>query len=113
MKLIHRSQNAREAVHTTSSGGNVFVGAMIGIMFLAVLGDLIGPILLGEAGMELALFDMGGETAVIAFQHWSLIEIMLAAGAIALGASVIQTELNAMVRNMVSALIRGLGKVPI
>ena len=86
---------------------------MIGIMFLAVLGDIIGPILLGEAGMELALFDMGGETAVIAFQHWSLIEIMLAAGAIALGASVIQTELNAMVRNMVSALIRGLGKVPI
>lgn len=113
MKLIHRSQRAREAVHSTSSSGDVFVGAVIVIMLLAVLGDIIGPILLGEAGMELALFDMGGETAVIAFQHWSLLEMMLAAGAVALGVSVIRTEIRAAVRTMVSALIRGLGKVPI
>lgn len=113
MKLIHRSQRAREAVRTVSTGGEVFVGAIVLIMLLAVLGDILGPILLGEAGLEFALFDMGGESAVIAFQHWSLLEMMLAAGAVALGVSVVRTEIRTMVKTLVSALLRGLGKVPI
>jgi len=113
MKLIHRSVRAREAVHSTSSGGELFVAAIVLLMLLAVLGDILGPIVLGEAGVEFALFDLGGEGAVIAIQHWSLLELMAAAGCVALGASVIRNEVAAMARTLVSAVSRGLGKIPI
>ncbi len=113
MKLIHRSERAREAVRTTSSSGEVFVAAVVVLMLLAVLGDIIGPVALGEAGMEFALFDMGTEGAVIAIQHWSLLEMMMAAGGIALGLSVIRNEVTALARTLVSAVSRGLGKIPI
>jgi hypothetical protein len=113
MKLIHRSARAREAVRTVSTGGEVFVGAVVVLMLLAGLGDIIGPIGLGEAGMEVALFDMGGEAAVLATQHWSLVELMLAAGAIAFVASVVRAELLVMAKALVSALSRGQGKIPI
>lgn len=96
-----------------SSGGDVFIGAVVMVMLLAVLGDILGPVALGEAGMELALFDMGGEGAVIAIQHWSLLEMMMAAGAIAFALSVVRQEIAALARTLVSALCRGLGKIPI
>lgn len=113
MKLVHRSARAREAVRTTSLSGEVFVGAVVLLMLLAVMGDILGPMALGEAGMEFALFDMGGEGAVIAIQNWSLLEMMTAAGAVALGISVIRNEIAAMARTLVSAICRGLGKIPI
>lgn len=113
MKLVHRSARAREAVRTTSSGGELFVGALVLLMLLAVLGDILGPVALGEAGMEFALFDMGTEGAVVALQHWSLLEMMTAAGGIALGLSVIRSEIAAIARTLVSAVSRGLGKIPI
>ena len=113
MKLIDRSERAREAVRTTSSGGEIFVATVVVIMLLAVLGDILGPIALGEAGMEFALFDMGGEGAVIAIQHWSLLKMMAAASCVALAASVIRNEIVVMARTLVSAVSRGLGKIPI
>jgi hypothetical protein len=113
MKLVHRSTRARDAVRTTPACGQIFVAAVVGLMLLAVLGDIIGPIAMGEAGMDFVLFDMGGEGAVLAIQHWSLLDMLLAGGAVALGASVIRVELTALTRTLVSALSRGLGKIPI
>lgn len=113
MKLIHRSARARDPVRSVSSGGEVFIGAVVMIMLIAVLGDIVGPVMLGEFGMEFALFDMGGEGAIVAFQHWSLLEMLALAASIALGLSVIRNELMALARSLVSILSRGLGKIPI
>ncbi|MGE0224988.1 MAG: hypothetical protein AB7S57_17095 [Acetobacteraceae bacterium] len=113
MKLIHRSECARDPVRHVTTSGEIFVGTVVLLMLLAVLGDIIGPFALGEAGLEFSLFDMGGEGAVLTIQHWSLIDMMLAGGAVVLGISVIRTELVSMVRTLVSAILQGLGKIPI
>ena len=113
MKLIHRSSAARDPVRNVSSGGQIFVGVLILIMFLSVLGDLMGPLALSDAGMELALFDMGTETVVLALHRWSLLEMMLAAAVAAFGISVIRTELRELTLALISAVGRGLGKIPI
>ena len=113
MKLIHRSQRAREAVRTVSTDGQIFVAAVVFLMLAAILGDILGPLLGGEASADLALLDLGSESTGLAFQHSSLLSVLLFAGAVALAVSTIRIELVPMVRTMVSALRRGLGKIPI
>jgi hypothetical protein len=113
VKLIHRSQVARNPVRAVSAGEELFVGAVVGLMLFVTLGDVIGPVALGELGLELALFDLGGEAAVLAFEHWGLAQILCGAAVITFAVSVVRVELLAMVKALVSALGRGLDKIPI
>lgn len=113
MKLIHQSGRARNAVHSVPAGGNALVGSLVLIMLLVVLGDIVGPVAMGEAGLEMALFDAGGESVFISFQNWTPIEMLLGASAAALAASVMRIELLAMIRRLLSALRARIGKVPI
>ena len=39
-------------------------------MLLAAFGDAVDPSWLGEAGLEFALFDFGGELSVLGLRHW-------------------------------------------
>ena len=113
MKLVHRSARARDPVRSTSSGGEIFVTIVVMMMFLAVLGDILEPTTLGETGLEYGLFDMRTESVLVAVQHWSLLQMMMAAGAAALGLSVIHNEIAAMARVLISSTHQGLGKIPI
>ena len=50
-------------------------------MILASFGDAVDPALLGEAGLEFAIFDFGGELSVLAMRHWHLLQLLLAGAA--------------------------------
>jgi hypothetical protein len=105
MLLVHRSQRAANAVRTTSVSGELFVASVVVCMILAVFGDAVDPTLLGEAGLEFAIFDFGGEATVLAMRHWSLLQLLLAGGALAtalgsigLAAAAVLTALRDSVR---------------
>ena len=66
MLLIRHSSRANNAVRTTSVAGELFVASVVICMILASFGDAVDPALLGEAGLEVALFDFGGELSVLA-----------------------------------------------
>jgi len=70
MLLIRHSNRANNAVRTTSVAGELFVASVVICMILASFGDAVDPALLGEAGLEVALFDFGGELSVLAMRHW-------------------------------------------
>jgi hypothetical protein len=78
MLLIHRSRRAANAVRTASPRGELFVASVVLCMLMSVFGDAVDPTLFGDA--EFALFDLGGESALLALQHWSLLELLLAGG---------------------------------
>jgi hypothetical protein len=65
MLLVHRSARAANAVRTVSHGGELFVASVVIFMILASFGDAVDPALFGEAGLEFALFDFGGEFSVL------------------------------------------------
>ncbi|MBM3644143.1 MAG: hypothetical protein FJX02_07360 [Alphaproteobacteria bacterium] len=52
-------------------------------MLLAAFGEAVEPMLIGEAGMEFLFGDLGLETLLLSMRHWSLVELLLAAGAAA------------------------------
>src|SRR5688572_26466444 len=80
MLLIRHSSRANNAVRTTSVAGELFVASVVICMILASFGDAVDPALLGEAGLEVALFDFGGELSVLAMRHWHLLQFLLAGG---------------------------------
>ena len=80
MRLIHRSPRAANAVRTVSPGGELFVASVVICMLLASFGDAVDPTLFGEAGLEFALFDFGGEFTVLALRHWHLVQLLFAGG---------------------------------
>jgi hypothetical protein len=80
MRLIHRSHRAANAVRTVSPSGELFVASIVICMILASFGDAVDPTWLGEAGLEFAFFDFGGEFSVLAMRHWHLLELLLAGG---------------------------------
>ena len=90
MLLIHRSQRAANAVRTVSPGGELFVASVVICMILASFGDAVDPMLLSEAGLEFALFDLGGELSLLAMRHWHLLQLLLAGGALAAGITVLR-----------------------
>ena len=85
MLLVHRSKRAANAVRTTSPGGELFVVSVVFCMILAVFGDAVDPSFLSEAGFEVAMFDLGGETTLLTMRHWSLLQLLLAGGVLAAG----------------------------
>ena len=113
MLLIHRSPRAANAVRTTSGTGELFVAAVVACMILASFGDAIDPLLFGEGGLELAIFDFGGEFSVLAMRHWHLLEHLFAGAAIALGLSVLTVGATAVVKVLRPADRRAIEKVPI
>ena len=78
MLLIRHSNRANNAVRTTSVGGELFVASVVICMILASFGDAVDPALFGEAGLEFAIFDFGGELSVLAMRHWHLLQLLLA-----------------------------------
>lgn len=113
MKLIHRSPRASQAVRTVSPTGELFVASVVIFMILASFGDAVDPALFGEAGLEFALFDFGGELSVLAMRHWHLLQILLAGGALAAGLAVLRVGASLLVKALNPAPRRAVDKVPI
>src|SRR5215218_4343397 len=85
MLLVHRSRRAAKAVRTVSPGGELFVASVVVVMLLSAFGDAVDPAWLGEAGLEFALFDFGGELSLLGIHHWHLLQYLLAGAVIAGG----------------------------
>jgi hypothetical protein len=113
MLLIRHSHRANNAVRTTSVGGELLVASVVICMILASFGDAIDPALFGEAGLEFAIFDFGGEFSVLALRDWHLLQLLLAGAALALGISVLRVGSAAIVKALRPAARRVLSKVPI
>ena len=113
MLLIHRSPRAANAVRTVSGTGELFVAGVVMCMILASFGDAVDPALFGEAGLEFAIFDFGGEFSVLAMRHWHLLQFLLAGAVVALGISVLRVGAPAVVKALRPADRRAVEKVPI
>lgn len=113
MLLIHRSPRAANAVRTVSPGGELFVASVVICMILASFGDAIDPAWIGEAGLEVALFDLGGEFSVLAMRHWHLLQFLLAGAALAAGVAALRLGGGAFHKTLRPAPRRRVEKVPI
>jgi len=113
MRLIHRSHRAANAVRTVSPSGELFVASIVICMILASFGDAVDPTWLGEAGLEFAFFDLGGEFSVLAMRQWHLLELLLAGGVIAAGIMILRIVVGAFFQPLDSAHQDGVEKVPI
>lgn len=113
MLLIHRSPRAANAVRTVSPGGELFVASVVICMILASFGDAIDPAWIGEAGLEVALFDLGGEFSVLAMRHWHLLQLLLAGAALAAGITVLRVCGGTFYKALRPAPTGAVEKVPI
>ena len=96
-----------------SPGGELFVASVVICMILASFGDAVDPTVLGEAGLELALFDLGGEFSVLAMRHWHLLQLLLGGAALAAGITVLRIGGTIFYRVLRPAPAGGVEKVPI
>lgn len=113
MLLIHRSPRASQAVRTVSPGGELFVASVVIFMILASFGDAVDPALFGEAGLEFALFDFGGELSVLTMRHWHLLQLLLAGAIVAAGIGVLRVCASLFIKVLSPAPRRAVDKVPI
>ena len=113
MLLIRHSNRANDAVRTTSVGGELFVASVVICMILASFGDAVDPALFGEAGLEFAIFDFGGELSVLAIRHWHLLQLLLAGAVGAFGVFVLRVFAAGLIRILRPAGRRAIDKVPI
>ena len=113
MLLIRRSHRANNAVRTTSGTGELFVASVVMCMILASFGDAVDPAFLGEAGLEFAIFDFGGELSVLTMRHWHLLQLLLAGAAGAFGVFVLRVFAAGLIRILRPAGRRAIDKVPI
>ena len=113
MLLIHRSPRASQAVRTVSPAGELFVASVVVFMILASFGDALDPALFGEAGLEFALFDFGGELSVLAMRHWHLLQLLLAAAVVVAGLAVLRVGAALLLKVLNPAPRRRVDNVPI
>jgi hypothetical protein len=113
MLLVHRSHRAARAVRTVSPGGELFVASVVVAMLLAAFGDAVDPAWLGEAGLDFALFDFGGELSLLGLHNWHLLQLLVAGGLIAGGIGAFKLAVDRLFRPLRPAPGRGMGKVPI
>lgn len=113
MLLVHRSRRAARAVRTVSPGGELFVASVVVAMLLAAFGDAVDPAWLGEAGLEFALFDFGGELSLLGMHHWHLIQYLLAGAVVAGGIAVFKASVGRVFHPLHPAPRRAIDKVPI
>jgi len=81
-------------------------------VILAAFGDALGPVWIGEAGPEVAVFDLGEEFSVLAMQHWHL-RLLLGAAALAAGIAVLRIGGAGFDGALCPTSPRGVEKVPI
>lgn len=113
MLLIRHSARANNAVRTVSPEGELFVAGVVICMILASFGDAVDPALFGEAGLEFAIFDFGGELSILAMRHWHLLQLLIAGVAGAAGIFVLSVFVAGLLRILRPAGRRAPGKVPI
>ena len=113
MRLIHRSHRAANAVRTVSPSGELFVASIVICMILSAFGDAVDPTWFGEAGLEFAFFDLGGEFSILGMRHWHLLELLLAGSVMAAGIMVLRIVAGAFFRPLDSADSGAVEKVPI
>lgn len=113
MLLVRHSHRANNAVRTVSPAGELLVGSVVVCMILAAFGDAVDPTLLGEAGLEFMLFDLGGESALLAMRHWTLFQLLLAGGALAAGIGALGLAGAAIVSSLRDSIYGRPAKVPI
>ena len=113
MRLIHRSPRAANAVRTVSPSGELFAASIVMCMILSAFGDAVDPTWLGEAGLEFAFFEFGGELSILGMRHWHLVELLLAGAVIAAGIMVLRIVDGAFFRPLDSADSGAVEKVPI
>ena len=113
MLLIRHSSRANDAVRTTSVAGELFVASVVICMILASFGDAVDPAVFGEAGLEFAIFDLGGELSVLAMRHWHLLQLLLAGAALAMGLCVLRIGAAIILKALRPAERRADEKVPI
>jgi hypothetical protein len=58
------------------------VAVLVGVA-LACLGDALGPMTAGEAGFDLAIFDLGAEFSVLALPHGTGLALLFTGVAVA------------------------------
>ena len=113
MLLIRHAQRAKNAVRTSSPGGELFIAAVVVLTILVSVADAVDPGLFGEAGLEFGLFDLGGESAVLAMRQWHLLELLLAGGLLAAAMAVLRLGGVLALKVLRSAPRRAVDKVPI
>jgi hypothetical protein len=67
----------------------------------------------GEARLEFAIFDFGGELSVLAMRHWHLLQLLLAGAALAVGLGVLRVGTAIILKALRPADRRAEEKVPI
>lgn len=113
MLLVHRSRRSADAIRGVSPGGELFVASVVVAMLLLALGDAVDSTWLGEAGLECALFDFGGELSLLGLHQWSLLQLLLAGAAFAGGICAVKAGFSRLFRPLRPAARRALDKVPI
>ena len=112
MLLVHRARPAG-VVRAVSPGGELFAAGVVICMLLVSLGDALDPAVLGEAGLEFGLFDLGGELSVLGLRHWHLLQLLLAGGVLAAGLAVLRWAARPLLKALRSTPPSAIDKVPI
>lgn len=81
-------------------------------MILSTLGDALDPAWIGEAGLDVVVFDLASEFSVLTMQNWHL-QLLLGAAALAAGITVLAIGGAAFNRTLRPAPPRRGEKVPI
>ena len=113
MLLIRRSNRASTAVRSVSAGGEMLVASVVICMILSAFGDAVDPGALEAIGLEVFLFDFGGELSLLAMGHWHLLELVLAGVVLAGGIAVLRMAFAPWMRSPSPAPARAVEKVPI
>ena len=113
MLLIRRSARASTAVRSVSAGGEMLVASVVFCMILSAFGDAVDPGALEAIGLEMFLFDFGGELSLLAMGHWHLLELVLAGVVMAGGITGLRVLFAPFSRTPTPAPARAVEKVPI
>jgi len=113
MRLIHRSPCTANAARIALPGAELFVASLVICMVLSSFGYAVDPIWFGEAGLEFAFVDLGGEISVLAMRHWHLLELLLAGGMMAAVIVILRILAGGYFRPLATADPGAVEKVPI
>ena len=102
-----------------AEGFFVFLAALQGkvaerqLQLGVAFGDAVDPGALEAVGLEVFLFDFGGELSLLAMGHWHLLELVLAGVVLAGGIAVLRVAFAPWSRSPSPAPVRAVEKVPI
>ena len=113
MLLIRRSARASTAVRSVSASGEMLVASVVICMVLSAFGDAVDPGAIEALGLEMFLFDFGGELSLLAMGHWHLLQLLLAGVILTGGISVLRVAFPPPTNSPTPAPARVVEKVPI